>query len=759
MSAIIVDGNGGNNPNLSLSANNLGAGVQNQVTLQAGLNTGGIVAIVDEGRYEVVSDSFTYPANTYLYLAPGVQFTIKGVVTELTSLAPIRNNVQGQQAFDVVVYGGTPAGVHAAVAAARLNKRVLLVSENDRIGGMQGWGITQTDVDTDVTPGVIVGSAREYFLAVANKESNSVKTFQSFVRISAAGRPSWFIRAFNEMVAREPNITTVYNTILSSVSKSGTRITSINFTGGPIATASAAQYIDATYTGDLIAAAGCSFSIGRESTALYGEAAAGVLPTGGWVGSVTLDPYVTPGNPASGLLLGIDPEPLGTLGSGDGRVMAFGYRLFVTNNAPDRAPFPNPDFGYYNPANYELMARAMQLAPASYSTLASIVQLYNLSTGSFVDLNNRGSSPASSNWVSPECLEYITANEARRRQIRENARQWLLGLFYWISTSTDPRIPAALKTDLATYGLSNVELAAYAGFSPELYVREGRRLLGDYIMNQNNMILNNGVTDPIAFGYYDIDSHVVRRLVVSGNAVNEGSQLTALTATQLGFPIALRTLFPRVTECTNLTSPTAPSVSRVVWSSIRMEPILMAMGQAAGIAAALAVENNGRVQDVNYARLARVQDIYRVWDGLTLSTDGTFGAGTVTVGGTWATVATASASARFGYLGGSFRTASPGANTLTFAFTIRETATYEVFIKYPPDTTGRANNVSVTVNHAGGAAALTVNQLYPGGVGGDWESLGTYTLRAGLPSVDTIVVSASGASDTVAMSAVKIVQK
>lgn len=659
--------------------------------------------------------------------------------------------------FDVIVVGATPAGVAAAVAAARRNKRVLLVSDSERLGGMMGWGITQTDVNVSATPAVTVGFAREVLERIGRRETNSLKTFQRFHRVSCVGRPSWFARSMAEIVAAEPNITTYYSANVTGVRKSGARILSVTLDGTiPHSEVAARTFIDATYTGDLVGLAGCTVSIGRESTALYSEAAAGVLAAGTWAGGVTLDPYVTAGNSSSGLLPGIDSEPLGTIGSGDGRVMGFGYRLFVTNTAGDRIPFPAPDMSRYNPQNYELLARAMAAAPTSYDTVGEIFTLYSLLTAGYSDLNNRTSCPASSNWISAECKEYITAKPARRAAIRETVKQWVLGLIYWIANSGDARIPAGLITNLATYGLSDEELLAYGGFSPELYVREGRRMVGDYVMRQADMTLANGVTDAIAYGYYDIDSHTVRRLVSGGNAVPEGSQLTALTAAEIGFAIPYRVLLPKRTECVNLFSPTAPSVSRVVWCSIRMEPILMAMGQAAGIAAAEVCEHNIDAQDLPIARLQRVQDIQRIWDGVMLSTDGTYSEGTITQtpGASWSATAT-----RFGFVGASaLSDGNTGkGKTLKFAPNIQETGAYRVLFRYPPSDTGRANNTTVTISHAGGTVSLTINQLYPGGKGGDWEDMGVYTFRAGSPSADYALVDTTATSDVVVASAFKFV--
>lgn len=658
---------------------------------------------------------------------------------------------------DVCVYGASMAGVIAAIAAARQDKKVLLISENDRLGGVFGWGITNQDIQTNAPPGVVAGLSRELLASIGRRETNDWKAWQRYCRVSCVGRPSWFARGVNSMVAAEKNITVFYNGSLESVYKNGTRIEQITLSGDlPSQTVQARTFIDASVTGDLIAAAGCTVAIGRESTTLYGEAAAGIIAPSTWSGSVTINPYVTSGVASSGLLPGIDPGPLGTVGQGDGRVMPGCYRLFVTTNASTRRNFPLPDFSVYNEQNYQMLARAMNSATTSYDTMAEIFQLYDLQTGSYYDLNSRSSVPASSNFMSDQCREYITATPQRRAVIRENAKQWLLGLLYWIRYSRDPRIPSALITEIATYGLSTEELQSTAGFSPEFYVREARRLVGDFVFDQNDMVLANGLTGIVAYGYYDIDSHSVRRVVVNGAVVPEGAQLTALASSAYGFGIPYTVLLPKESQCTNLWSPTCPSVSRVAWCSLRMEPLLMMLGEAAGLAASQAVEQDIDAQDVSTSRLGVLQDPQGVWDGIVLNTDGTYDQGTVTQtpGASWSTTAT-----RFGYLGASaLSDGNTGkGKTLKFAPNIQVTGAYRVMFKYPPSDTARATDATVTISHAGGTVSLTVNQLYPGGKGGDWEDMGVYTFRAGTPSVDYALVDTTASTDFVVASAFKFV--
>lgn len=662
----------------------------------------------------------------------------------------------------VVVYGATPGGIAAAIAAARLNRRVLLLSESDRIGGMQGWGITQTDVDVASTPFTLTGFPREFYGYVGRREANGAKTWQRYHRVSAPGRPGWFIRAFNEFVAREPNITVLRNCTDVRVTKDGLRITSLSAGGY---TVSGAVYIDASYTGDLAAAAGCTTAIGRESTALYSEALAGIaspsIPSS-W-GGASISPYVSSGNSLSGLLPGVESS-VGTAGAGDGKVMSWNYRLFVTTNSTDRVAFPLPDMTRYAAAvaagAYELLGRAMQASASTLDTMAEVFQLYtnSLNSGCF-DLNGRPG--VTTNYlVNAELVEYITATEARRAVIRENVKQWILGLLYWIRYSGDARIPSALVTEIATYGLSATELQATGGFSPELYVREGRRIVGDYVMTQANVALNNGYTDEIGYLMYGFDTPQVRLVNDSGVTKQEGSNLTALTSSQLGARIPYRVLLPKAAECTNLLAVGCPSVSQVVWRTMRLEPTLMQMGQAAGIAAALAAEAASTVQAVDTARLKRIQDLQEVSDGIVLCTDTGFSSeGTITYTGSWADDAT-----RFGAIGPTYTGKTNGGVTTKvakFQPLIRETGAYEAWLYYVPQAQSSGPTaVPVVISHADGTANRTVNMEYPGGAGGR-ESLGVFTFRTkagGAVSDDYVEVQCTGVSGSVVVSAVKWVK-
>jgi hypothetical protein len=703
---------------------------------------------------------------TAKYLPDGTAIDDPNKVADLASFqAAATASLVAGDADTVVVYGATPGGFGAAIAAARLNKRVILLSDSDRIGGVQGWGITSTDFEITSSPGTVAGLPTEFWGRIARLETGNSQVFQRYHRNSGPGFPSWFTRAFSEMVAEQRNITVYYNCHTPVVQMEGTVIESLTVQSdnGP-ATFIGGVFIDASYTGDLAATSNCTVALGRESTALYSEALAGITSPGAYASGL-VDPYVTAGVPGSGLLPWLD-STIGTIGAADGRVMTWTYRLFVTTVSADRVAFPAPDMTRYAAAvaagHFEILARAMAAAAGSFDTMAEVFNMYaNALASGYYDLNGRVG--LTTNYPGhAELLEYVTATYARRLVIRENVKQWVLQLLYWIRYSGDVRIPGALVTEIATYGLCASELKRYSGFSPELYIREGRRIVGDYVMRQSNVALSNGYTDEIGFVMYGFDSPQVRLVNDSGVVKQEGSNLTALTTAQLGAKIPYRVLLPKVAECTNLLAVGCPSVSQVVWRTIRLEPTLMQLGQAAGIAASLAIDQGSTVQGVSTARLKKIQDLYETAGALVCCVDPSYGAD---VNPTYAPDAAAWASdaTRFGFLATFARSdgnASKGAKSVTFSFNVRETGAYEVFLRYPPQDNGSGpDNVPVTINHADGTATRVLNQRYPGGSGGVWESMGVFVFRRGaVASPDTVVVTTTGTSGAVVLSACKLVK-
>jgi hypothetical protein len=667
---------------------------------------------------------------------------------------------QFQSTFDVIVIGATEVGVMSAVAAARHGCTVLLVGQNERVGGNVGYGITMQDIITAVSPQLVTGVTREFFSRVSKQNFGLPNEFGRWWRSGGPTKPTWSKRAFSEMIAAERNITVLLSQTLDAVTKSGTTITSVTLSGR--------QYfgtviIDATPTGDVAQKAGCTVSIGREGNTLYSETSAGVMTPVAIGAGGTVDPYVTPGVSGSGLLPGVSPRALGTVNAADGGVMVAGWRLFLTSVPAEMIAWPlTPPTGY-NAQNYELLARMWASNAAFYNAtdgsypsapgkaLSRSFQIYATlfafgtggngvdATATYMDLN---SSILTSHYPNAEeNLEYVTATPARRAVIESNATKYLKGLFYFITQSGDSRVPANLKTAINTYGLSSVELPEYGGWNPNFYIREGARVVGDYVMKTSDIGVNNGVTDAIGWWCYDFDSHQVRVVDVGGVAKSEGGIGVSATLSQYGSPVSMKTLFPKVAECTNLLCPGQPSVSRFVYVALRATITMMILGEGAGYVAADAVRNKTTVQAVNVARVKNMQDLAGLAKCYTAANAAiTFGLGT------GMTVSESGSGTPFATIASNFRwgphiAASPGAagavamqsvaagvvRQKRFIPNVYRPGRYRVVHFYPPSGNAaadasafRASNVTYSITHADGTTTRVISQVWPGpGVGAD----------------------------------------
>ena len=649
---------------------------------------------------------------------------------------------------DICVYGATPSGIAAAIAAAREGCSILLIEPTNWIGGTVSGGIARTDVDEGVSKAAVVGFPDEFYGAIARDGYDQSQN--NFWTHSYNGEPSVNLAFFKRFLAQH-HIHPIVNAKLQSVEINDRTIVAATFdTIGPV---QAGVFIDASYEGDLLAQAGCSYFIGREANAVYGESHNGVgdlnktasqFPDG-------VSPYVVAGDPASGLLPFVSASTLPSGGSQDRQVEAFCYRLVLTNDKSNKLPIQDPID--YDPLKYELLGRAIA-AGLKANAMTDLFMLTNLQNPSKFDVNSQG--PMSLDYVSPECTEYVSASWSRREQILQNIKNYTLGLFRWIQV--DARVAPSLKASVASYGLCADEFGTQAGFSPQLYVRESRRLIGDFVMNENHMTLANGFTDEVALGYYTVDTHPVQNVIANGQVKNEGPNTFN---PPVGYKIPYRVLLPKMTECTNLLVTFCMSASHVAFSSMRVEPVLMALGQAAGIAASLVVSQGFAVQEVPLIKLKEKQDIYRTVTGraIVLDVSGTYPNGAVsqTPPSTWEYRSSA-----FGYIGqGYLSDGNQGkGKTLTFALNIPEPGSYRVCIKYPAGSSidaQRSDNVPVTISHTAGASHLTLDQKSTG-QGGDWDDLGVYPFDKGFPSPNRIVLSTTGTESFVVVSAVKLVK-
>ena len=700
------------------------------------------------GTPSYTADTLPDPAT----LAPGATVVIDGELLlksgdGFAGVSPL--------SVDVVVYGATPGGIAAAVNASRQGARVVLLEPKQLIGGMMTGGLSYTDVNKQLHRGSVVGYADEFFKKLAKKYGT---TQQHFFRKSYNAEPRIFDR-FLKAELTSAGIETHVGAELISVSKIGTQIKSATFS--TVGTVVGKVFIDATYEGDLLAKAGLSFYLGRESNATYGETLNGLTgPVAIAQFADGIDPYVVPGNAASGLLKGIWPAEMGTTGDASPYVQSFNYRLCVTADNLIKIAIPEPD--NYDAADYELLGRHAVASGSGWTTYNDVLLLYGLQDVRKYDANNKG--VFSLNFVMPECTEYVTATEERRREIEYTVTQYIYGLFKFLKT--DSRIPLACRNSVATLGFCSNEFQPNNGMSTALYVREGRRLIGDFVLKEAHVTTANGFTDPVAYTYYAIDSHHVRRVYVPGVGVkNEG----ALHADPIGGnPIPWRVCLPKVAECTNMLATFAVSASHVAFCSIRMEPIHMALGQHCGIAAAIAAAQGIKVQDVSYTELSRITNI----NGATSLTEntlppgyvsqsngariidlsGTFTDGTRTETGAWT-----DGIGFWGYVGTKYKASSATGASQKFQPNIPMAGLYDIYIKWPdPEAATRSAVVPVTITTLSGTVSLVIDQNADG-VGGDWFHAGQYIFAAGAPSANFVTVGTDGAGGSTIISAVKFI--
>ncbi|WP_203433956.1 FAD-dependent oxidoreductase [Jiangella asiatica] len=474
---------------------------------------------------------------------------------------------------DVCVYGGTSAGVVAAVRAAQAGRSVALVVFGRHLGGLSSAGLGATDTGRIEAIG---GLSREFYRRLGEHYGRPESfTFEPHVAESI----------FDAWVA-EAGVQVFLEHRLESVRVTDRKITALRTENGKLFVADA--FIDATYEGDLLAAAGVTYAVGRESNATYGETLNGVQFRTGHQFQRQIDPYVVPGDPASGLLQGISADPPGTTGEGDRRIQAYNFRICLTRSA-ERRPFPRPPG--YDPARYELLLRYLR---------AGVWDAMRLNTpmpNGKTDMNNNGA-------VSTDNIgrnyEWPEADYATRETIFQDHVTYQQGMLWFLAN--DPRVPENVRAEVNGWGLTQDEFTGTDGWSHELYIREGRRMVSDYVITEHDCRWNRAAPDPVALASYTMDSHDCARVVVNGFARNEGDVQVPPAGP---YGISYRSIVPARGECENLLVACAISASHIAFGSARMEPVFMATGQAAAVAAELALDGGTSVQDVDYPTLRR----------------------------------------------------------------------------------------------------------------------------------------------------------
>jgi hypothetical protein len=510
--------------------------------------------------------------------------------------------------YDLVVYGGTAAAVTAAVQAKRMGKSVIIVSPDKHLGGLSSGGLGFTDTGNKA---VIGGLAREFYQRVWKhynqpaawvweKREEFGNKGQGTPAMDGALRTMWIFephvaeQVFEELI-KEHRIPVQRNEWLdrkNGVKKTGARIASITTLSGK--RYAGKMFIDATYEGDLMAAAGVDYHVGREANRVYGErwngVQTGVLHHRHHFGAMSqkISPYVIPGDPKSGVLPRISTAPPGEYGEGDKRVQAYCFRMCLTDHPDNRVPFAKP--AGYDPKQYELLLRIF--AAGWRETFQKFDRIPNRKT----DTNNHG--PMSTDNIGYN-YDYPEASYERRREIIREHETYQKGWLYFIAN--DPRVPAEVQQEMRRWGLAKDEFKDNGHWPHQLYIREARRMVGSFVMTEHELLKQRPTPDSVGMGSYTIDSHNVQRYITpEGTVQNEGDIGVSAKGP---YEIAYGALVPKKGQGDNLLVPVCVSSSHIAFGSIRMEPVFMILGQSAATAAVLAIEGNTTVQNVPYPKL------------------------------------------------------------------------------------------------------------------------------------------------------------
>jgi len=529
----------------------------------------------------------------------------------LASTANTQSNNQAQ--YDLVIYGGTAAAVTAAVQAKQMGKTVIIVSPDKHLGGLSSGGLGFTDTGNKA---VIGGLAREFYHRVYQhyqkpeawnweRREQFGNIGQGTVALDGENRTMWIFephvaeQVFEDFI-REYKIPVVRNEWLNrktGVKKSGASIVSIKTLSGK--TYAGKMFMDATYEGDLMAAAGVSYHVGRESKAQYGEqwngVQTGVLHHRHHFGAVKdkISPYWIPGDPKSGVLPRISTAPPGEYGAADNKLQAYCFRMCLTDHAENRVPFPKP--AGYDPKQYELMLRIFQAG------WREGFQKFDRIPNHKTDTNNHG--PFSTDNIGFN-YDYPEASYERRRQIIREHEQYQKGWLYFIAN--DPRVPKDVQDEFRKWGLAKDEFKDNGNWPHQIYVREARRMVGAYVMTENELLKKRPTPDSVGMGSYGIDSHNIQRYIIgTGKDAYVQNEGDIGVSTNGPYQIAYGSLVPKKGQADNLFVPVAMSSSHIAYGSIRMEPVFMILGQSSATAAVMAIDGKLAVQDVLYAKLRK----------------------------------------------------------------------------------------------------------------------------------------------------------
>jgi ribulose 1,5-bisphosphate synthetase/thiazole synthase len=615
---------------------------------------------------------------------------------------------------DVCVYGGTSAGVIAAYTAQKLGKKAILIEPGRNLGGMSSGGLGYTDIGNKYA---ITGLARDFYRRVGRHYGK----FEQWIF-----EPKVAEGLFNDYVKRG-GYQVLFTMQVKEVKKTNKRITQVIFENADRPDHStdiivkAKMFIDCGYEGDLMAKAGVSYTLGREDNMDYNETINGVQLMDGHQFPDGIDPYKIPGKPESGLLWGISNGTLPPNGTGDKKVQAYNYRICLSSDPQNQVPITRPE--EYDSTRYELLLRLFDAFPQK-RTLNDYL-IWSHMPNKKTDINNRGG--FSTDMIGMN-YEYPDGAYEQRKKIIHNHEVYTKGLLYFYGH--DPRVPQPLRDEMLKWGYPKDEYVNNGNWSPQLYVREARRMVGSYVMTQANCEGKEVVKDGVGMAAYTMDSHNIQRLVVNGQVKNEGN-------VEIGgfgpYPIAYGSIVPKASEVTNIFVPVCLSATHIAYGSIRMEPVFMVLAQSSAMAAVMAIDAGADVQNIDIGKLQQRLKKDPLADGtifdILVDNDD---AGNVEIKGNWA------AAKRGGY-GPTYLTGQPGVSehaSVKFMPEIPRKGKYTAYI-YFPKVQGSSSSTTVTMNDGKQNKEIVIRESdirVEGQTSGEWVSLGTYILPEGKKS-------------------------
>ncbi|MEM6978611.1 MAG: FAD-dependent oxidoreductase [Planctomycetota bacterium] len=632
--------------------------------------------------------------------------------------------------YDIVIYGGTSAAITAAVQAKAMGQSVLIVSPDRHLGGLTTSGLGWTDSGRKE---VVGGLAKSFYQAIYRHYSDE-SAWRQQSRASYGNRAQGHrarddedatMWVFEPHVAEQiierwiddhdiPVVRDAWLDRKQGVIKEGTRIESIGTLDGQ--RFHGQVFIDATYEGDLIAAAGVTTAAGREAVTDFDESLAGVQKGRDHhahhfqVLDGPVDPYRIPGDPSSGLIPLISDQPAGDQGAADHRIQAYCFRMCLTDVNENRVPITQPDG--YDASRYELLARCFEKG------WRGVFNKFDPLPNRKTDTNNHG--PVSFDHIGAN-YDYPTATYQRRREIIADHTAYQKGMLYFIAT--DPRVPEDIQREMRRWGYPKDEFIDNGHWPHQLYIREARRMVGTFVMTQNHLQKRIDTPESVGMGSYSIDSHNAQRYVSSdGRVQNEGD---IGVGTNGPYKIAMGSLLPKQTECGNLLSPVCVSSTHIAFGSIRMEPVFMVLGQSAATIAAMACDAGSDIQSVPYekvrARLLADGQILETPVGLmvtqsrpkgpTISPNDLPGT-TVDDSAAALTGPWSGSTATAGFIGDGYRHDSArgdGKAIAVFRTNLPADGLYRVRLAYPANA-NRCPSLQVEIHHSGGVATHTIDQ-------------------------------------------------